>query len=741
MALSRPADRRQFSVAFTFRTRDENALLFMALDTANNRSVSVSLRECRVVFVVEYGGARLEITAAGRHCAGRPAHVQAIRVFASNKLEKGSLRVNGEETLGSPAPPVQAAAALPDLAAAPYWLAGAPPGHALGPPLLGCVGAVTVDRAGYDLLDAPTRHGLEPRCGERTLRSAILSGAGYIELPSPLLRRKASLGLSFRARDADGLLLYRAPSAGADNEVSDDDGNKHYLALVLIAGELEVVAEAGKGEVRIRTNGTRFDDGRLHTVRIIRMHKQLELWVDDEQYGAAGLAGAALPARPGGLLLGGARDLMHAPVPLTSFKGTLADLIVDAQLVGLETAISWSGAQLGRADGPAPHAPRTEPRALQAQPDAAGCTKTSSYTVEAGAVKFGDSAHSHATLKLNRRSKELALSLQIRTYAQEGLILLAPGSKAKPKHFMTLMLREGKLRLVVRGRKRKELTLAPVVSDGTWRQVSVRVSRSRIQLSCGGAAAAARAPPAARSARLLVGGLPAAQPHTSLPNAITRLPGFRGCIRRVTVNGRAEDLVRDAQAHHGVGQCFPNVEKAAYFGGDAHATWSSSWLLASDGSEASTELRLQFRTSEPNGVLLAAAGLLLEVKDGAVVLSRQTAGSERARISSRGSGGSLCDNGWHVVRARLHPRALALQLDAGAVLRHAPPTALLETSAQELPTPLYIGGLPEGVMESTDGGKNFNGCIREVTVGGQKRDWTEMEALHNVLLDSCPIPQ
>lgn len=32
---ARPADRKQFSVAFTFRTRDEDALLFMALDTAN----------------------------------------------------------------------------------------------------------------------------------------------------------------------------------------------------------------------------------------------------------------------------------------------------------------------------------------------------------------------------------------------------------------------------------------------------------------------------------------------------------------------------------------------------------------------------------------------------------------------------------------------------------------------------------------------------------------------------------
>lgn len=35
------------------------------------------------------------------------------------------------------------------------------------------------------------------------------------------------------------------------------------------------------------------------------------------------------------------------------------------------------------------------------------------------------------------------------------------------------------------------------------------------------------------------------------------------------MNNRAEDLVRDAQAHHGVGQCFPNVEKGAYFGGES----------------------------------------------------------------------------------------------------------------------------------------------------------------------------
>lgn len=54
--------------------------------------------------------------------------------------------------------------------------------------------------------------------------------------------------------------------------------------------------------------------------------------------------------------------------------------------------------------------------------------QTSSYTVEGGAVKFGDSPHSYATLKLghSKRSKELQLTLQFRTYDTDGLLLLAP---------------------------------------------------------------------------------------------------------------------------------------------------------------------------------------------------------------------------------------------------------------------------------------------------------------------------
>ncbi|XP_052756765.1 laminin subunit alpha-1 [Galleria mellonella] len=669
-ASPRAPDRRHFSLAFTFRTRDRDALLFMAFDAANNRSVWVALQDCHVVFTVQYGGARLRIADGGRHCDGRPAHVQAIRVFAANNLEKGSLRVNGEETLGSPSPPVQAAAALPDLTAAPYWLGGLPPRRpvpAPAPALLGCLGAVSVDREGYDLMDTPSRHGVEPSCGTRVLRSAVFEGNGFVELPWTALRRRGALGASFRARAADGLLLLLAPTAD----------RTHYLALLMVNGELEVIAAAGKEELRLRTNGTKFDDRRLHTVRLLRAHKQLELWVDDEKLAQGPLSGSTFAARDNGFFVGGVdNDTANIPnVPTTGFTGTIADIIVDGQLVGVEGAVRWRGAGLGRADAEPRELAREPPRALQRPPAASGCSKSSSYTLEAGALKFGDSAWSHATLRLGAHSGQLAVTLQFRTFAPNGILLLAPGSKTKPKHYTVLMVREGKLKLIVRGRKRREFSLAAFVADGTWRTVSVRVSRARASLwGAGGAGGAAggAAPSAARARRLYLGGLPAPPALPHLPAAMSRWARFVGCVRRVTVRGRARDVAREA-ALHAVGQCFPRVEPAAYFAGDAYATWSSSRTLWGEGGVL--EVRLQFRTAEPNGVLFAIGDLILELKDGAVVLSR---GDEVVEWRGAGSaaGGSLCDGAWHEAEARASGGALWLTPDGGPALRAARRAAL-----------------------------------------------------------------
>lgn len=54
--------------------------------------------------------------------------------------------------------------------------------------------------------------------------------------------------------------------------------------------------------------------------------------------------------------------------------------------------------------------------------------------------------------------------------------------------------------------------------------------------------------------------------------------------------------------------------------GDAYAVWSTSWSPGggAGSGEGGWELRLQFRTTAPHGVLLAARGFVLETSGGAV---------------------------------------------------------------------------------------------------------------------------
>ncbi|RVE40925.1 hypothetical protein evm_014425 [Chilo suppressalis] len=808
-----------------------------------NRSVSVIMRDCRVVFLVQYSGARLEIADRANHCDGQLAHVQAARVFAGNKLERGSLRVNGAETLGSAEPPVVSAAALPELGGARYWAGGRPPGApALAPPLRGCLGGLTVDRHLYSLLDTPARHGLEPSCEPRVsmvqyfghvasaaalpeldgglfpgfgaalvppmrgclggltvdrhlyslldtparhglepsceprvsmvqylrhvasaaalpelggglssgfgaavvppmrgclggitvdrhlyslldtparhglepsceprvsiiqylrcvasaaalpeldsgmfpgcgaalvppmrgclggltvdrhlyslldtparhglepsceprvsmvqylghvasaaalpelggglssgfgaavvpplrgclggltvdrhlyslldtparhglepsceprvsmvpippsiqwprcptsaggrsprpalaglmVRSAAFEGSGFIELSSPALKRKSSIGISFRAR-GPGLLLYRTPDMA---DAANTEHENHYLALMIIEGDLQLIAAAGKTELRLRTNGTKFDDDHLHAVRIIRVHKQLELWVDDVLETHGTLAGGAIPARPHGLFLGGVNDTMggyNASFPTTGFTGTIADIIVDAQA---------------------------------------------------------------QALLLDRG---LVFSLDFSTFQPDGLLVLALGSKAKPKHYLALMIREGKLKLVVRGRKRRELSLVAFVADGTWRSVSVSVSRTRVALWSGSQSARAATVGPARARRLYVGGLPAPAAPRALPPAVS-VSHARGAMERVAVGARCDGGpgARAAPLRGRAARARRPTRPTAR--GDAYASVSDV--------EFGSEVRVRFRSAASRALLLAADGLLLELRDGKVI--------------------------------------------------------------------------------------------------------------------------
>lgn len=62
---------------------------------------------------------------------------------------------------------------------------------------------------------------------------------------------------------------------------------------------------------------------------------------------------------------------------------------------------------------------------------ATACRKVASYSLEPGAVKFGDSAFSHVQINLRKRSllqKNFTLDLNFRTFYPNGLLFVVPVS-------------------------------------------------------------------------------------------------------------------------------------------------------------------------------------------------------------------------------------------------------------------------------------------------------------------------
>lgn len=153
------------------------------------------------------------------------------------------------------------------------------------------------------------------------------------------------------------------------------------------------------------------------------------------------------------------------------------------------------------------------------------------------------------------------------------------GTKEKPKHFIGLVLRDGQLNLIVRGRKKEELNLPKQLNDGQWHHVILNsVAKKlnvRVEIGMNGQYSSAniKLPKRISAANMMyVGGV--SDNSLSLPvELVAKLEGFKGCVRRFRVNNNTQDLVRPGR-HFNVGQCFPRVEKGSYFPGDAYAVYS-----------------------------------------------------------------------------------------------------------------------------------------------------------------------
>lgn len=236
------------------------------------------------------------------------------------------------------------------------------------------------------------------------------------------------------------------------------------------------------------------------------------------------------------------------------------------------------------------------------------------YSYEPNAFKFGDGPHSHAVINIAARNlwqKNFNIQFDFRTFYPNGLLFIAPvniyftliinlkkiiiiyfrtythiqqGTKEKQKHFIGLILRDGQINLVIRGRKKEEFNLPKTLNDGQWHHVILNsVNKKltiRVEIGSNGQTTMAnvKLPNRINAANMMyIGGI--SEGTITLPTElITKLEGFKGCIRRFRVNNSTQDLARPGR-HVNVGQCFPRVEKGSYFPGDAYAIYSKSTIF------------------------------------------------------------------------------------------------------------------------------------------------------------------
>ncbi len=166
----------------------------------------------------------------------------------------------------------------------------------------------------------------------------------------------------------------------------------------------------------------------------------------------------------------------------------------------------------------------------------------------------------------------------------QKIFFIIKGAKDKQKHYILLYLKDGKINLKVKARKKMEMMLPVPLNDGSWHHVSLECVNRKTTLTVhigngfNTNQTQIKLPKKlGASNTLYVGSIPPDDPNgiasdsLSLPRElISKVGVFKGCLRRFMVNDLTQDLAR---RHLNVGQCFPRVEKGSYFPGDAYAVY------------------------------------------------------------------------------------------------------------------------------------------------------------------------
>ncbi|GAU99875.1 hypothetical protein RvY_10813-2 [Ramazzottius varieornatus] len=731
---------KRYTIALTFRSFDENALLFLCANDKEPQGdfISLELRDGKVAFQFYLGGQNhLLVITSRRFNTGSFVNVRAERFdyYADLRVEDdhiaASLSPNKPDGL--------------ELASREMYFGGVPPGFAFQSkynitykPFIGCMKDIQVDVTSVDLLSKTVYHvDVEQGCKRRSIRDVSFSNSnGYLKLPGKTLLANASVSFSFATGQSDGLLIA---------SISDNyKNNKNYWTASLQSGKLVLIFNSGSGNTKIQVENKYYDDRVLHTVSLRKRRKRIELRVDDMEIQEEKAASDGSEEILSDVIyVGGAPsnvDLSAIAASARSFVGCVTGLIINGDLIGFEQLQSFDHAAIGRCEFETPQSSLEGPLlptalALSRQPR--HCTpfpKLVKTPEEWRAVSFGGGDDSRVEVFPARKDTKLFnLTMSVRTFREDGILFYAENPAGE--QVLMLSMNEGKMILTVVDESPMEIVSPANYSDGKWLTLRLERKQRRIilQLDEGAEEYIKVSKKFVVSLPFFIAGISAS---VRPPAGIDRT-GFRGCVANVTFNDRPINLLEEKSVR-GVEACYGNAESAAFFEGNGHALYNENFR-----PHGKMLIEMEFRTSAISGELLLLFNpvdrsyVSLKFSDGQMVFNISSPGSSFHVIKSVSTKHRLCDGQWHGVKALFADKVMTLDVDDSKVEarreEHLTDMALPEN------VPLYIGGRPASVpAQFVPKVPNFIGCIRNVDINGQTTKFHNMMTLYNVHLDSCP---
>ncbi|KYB27445.1 Laminin subunit alpha-1-like Protein [Tribolium castaneum] len=702
----------QLNFKFYFSTFDENSLLFVAQDTTNISSfVALNLVEGKVELKVRHvDGTSVTLTSKGKYNNAKDTTVEVTMLYGGEK-QTYALNVLTSEEEPQEQSRVLTKANVYKIKKSEVFIGGVSSSFKDQIPIdtTSFLGNLKVSSEKLVVISQNSfSYNIEPQLQNLELNKTWFSGYGFVNLRVPASYR--NFAFHFRPVHVENHFVM---NLGDEIDVYLD---KAHLIFKTASSELPF-------QTPICVNSSYFVNINATSVSVNGNEMTWTQPLDDPKFRKVYLGAYKTNNR-------------------RNFSGSIRDIFIDDRPVtfNTNTVKSFARVQIGRDH---PETLQTKSECMNFMQNTERYFRTPDYKTEPQAFKFGDKSNSYVFIKNTFGGKKLLMEFQFRTFYPNGLLFLAHSLHKNLTFYTVLEVHGGDIRLRVQGHKPKKTNMTNRLNDGLWHHVLVEQilgkKRWRIIVKVDKKwKVKDRTQRNNFNGDFYFGGVSEHYDvHKKLRNEL--LP-FRGCIRSLKINKNLQVVKNNNNVfYNNIGQCFQNVEEGAYFGGDAYAIYKYDFKV-----DKYLELGFEFKTGEPNGILLSVSNpgnspaLSVELQSGAVVMTIDMGNGIISKVTnSPHSDATLANNEWHNLTALYSSFELTVNVDG---VRKSWVQSDVNSMVDEIEAPLYIGGLPINAPSGTLKIKeNFKGCIRKFKIGDALMDWTDMKELNNVQINSCLV--